>query len=213
MARQVAPIITPNPRLCNLPSQVGGMARRLYQVRASCILTLVRVRIPVTAGKEGAVADEQVMRAARQPGRGPVEGPMPPPHGPLLQRIQESRSRAVQQVRRLRRRSNWLTYSAVVCSSLATLIAGWAAAFGPAIGEGTPAWRLTCGVVALFTATATGMGGIQQGTQVADRLSKAVSAAGKLNALELALTLGSRDAGDIVKEYQEVLAENESLLH
>jgi len=45
------------------------------------------------------------------------------------------------------------------------------------------------------------------------RLSKAVSAAGKLNALELALTLGSRDPSDIVKEYQEVLAENESLLH
>src|SRR5690554_5788361 len=114
------------------------------------------------------------MRAGRQPAGMmglAAEEPMVSPHGQLLQRVQESRSRAVRQVRRLRRQSNWLTYSSVICSSLATLLAGWAAAFGPAIGEGTPAWRLTCGVVALFTATATGVGGIQQGTQVADRLS------------------------------------------
>lgn len=126
----------------------------------------------------------------------------------LLQQIRRRRQQAVQQVRSLRRSHSWLTYGGVTCSSLATLIAGWAAATGPIVGEGTPAWKMTCGVVAVFTAAAGMMGGVQQGSQLTDRMSRLVSHAAKLGALEIALTVSGRDPAEVAREYETLIAEN-----
>jgi hypothetical protein len=129
----------------------------------------------------------------------------------LLEQIRRSRRQAAQQTDTLRRNYNWLTYGGVACSALATLIAGLAAVTGPLFGEGTAAWQATCGVVALFTAGAGALGGVQQGSQVADRLSRSAGLVARLNALEVALTIGGRETGDVAREYETLVADYEAL--
>lgn len=126
----------------------------------------------------------------------------------LLQEIRRRRQQAVKQVRSLRRNHSWMTYSGATCSGLATLIAGWAAATGPIVGEGTPAWKMTCGVVAVFTAAAGMLAGVQQGSHLADRLSRLAAHAAKLGALEVALTVSGRDPSEVAREYETLISEN-----
>jgi hypothetical protein len=133
-------------------------------------------------------------------------------HDSLLEQIRRSRSKTENHARRLRRASSVYTYTSVTCSSLATLVAGWAAALGPMVGEGPIAWKFTCGIVAIFTATATLLNGMQQGTRLSDRVSKAVACAGGLSALEVALTVTGRDIPEVSKEYEALVAQHQDLL-
>lgn len=126
----------------------------------------------------------------------------------LLQGIRHRRQQVSEQVRTLRRSHNRLTYGGIACSSLATLIAGWAAAAGPMIGEGFPAWQATCGVVAVFTAVAGTLGGVQQSANMPEKLGKLVAYAAKLTALEVALTVRGRDPSEVARDYETLIAEN-----
>lgn len=126
----------------------------------------------------------------------------------LLQEIRKRRQQAVRQVRSLRRSHSWMTYSGATCSGLATLIAGWAAATGPIVGEGTPAWKATCGVVAVLTAAAGMLAGVQQGSHLTERLGRLVAHAAKLGALEVALAVSGRDPAEVAREYETLIAEH-----
>lgn len=126
----------------------------------------------------------------------------------VLKEIRRQRQSTGQQARSLRRTHIRLTYGSVACSALATLIAGWAAAAGPMIGEGFPAWQATCGVVAVFTAVAGTLGGVQQTANMPEKLGKLVAYAAKLNALEVALTVRGRDPSEVGRDYETLIAEN-----
>jgi hypothetical protein len=134
------------------------------------------------------------------------------PPSSLLERVQHSKRSAEKQLRSLKSRSNWLTYSCLTFSSFATLISGVAAAIGPPFGEGPPAWKLTCGVVALFTASAGVLTGIQQGSHLADELAKASACSSRLSSLELSLSVLGREPMQVAKEYEEVLIQNPHLI-
>ena len=122
----------------------------------------------------------------------------------MLLKTRESLRRAEAQSVRLRRGDSRFVYTSLVTSSLATIVAGLAAALGPVLGKGPPAWKLTCGVVAGLTACATLLSGIHKQLAITDRLGKANACVGKLRALEIDLTLGNRDVLEVAKEYQEL---------
>ncbi|HZP01631.1 MAG TPA: hypothetical protein VFD30_15180 [Terriglobia bacterium] len=122
----------------------------------------------------------------------------------MLHTIRESLHKAEAQAVRLRRRDSRFVYTSLVASSTATLVAGVAAALGPMLGKGPPAWKLTCGVVAGLTACATLLSGIHKQLAVPERLGKATACIGKLRALEIDLTLAHRDIVQVAKEYQEL---------
>lgn len=124
----------------------------------------------------------------------------------VLERVRDSLIKVEEHVRRLQRRNRRLIYVSLTVSALATAIAGVAAAIGPVIGEGAPAWKATCGAVAVLTAVATVVSGVHQRFQVSDRLSQAVACAGRLSAMEVALSLSQRDPQEVAKEFEQVTA-------
>jgi len=126
--------------------------------------------------------------------------------GLLLQKIKEC-LRKVEIISTNLKKSNsrYITIS-LVASALATLLAGLTAVLGPLAGQGASAWRFTCGAVAGFTALAGLMTGLHQRLSIGDRLAKAYACAGRLNALEIALTITKRDPVLVAKEFEEVTA-------
>lgn len=129
----------------------------------------------------------------------------------LLERIRQSRQVADTDLQKFKRRSGALTYSSVACSALATLVAGFAAAGGPPVGEGTLAWQVTCGVVACFTAGAGVLSGVQQTGDIAGEVAKASGYVSRLAGLELGLTLIGREPALVAKEYEELLLQHPHL--
>lgn len=122
----------------------------------------------------------------------------------LLQRVQTSLRRAEGHMVHLRREDSGLVYTSLTASSLGTVVAGLVAAFGPTLGKGPPAWKITCAVVALLTACATLLSGIHKQLAIPTRLGKACACVLKLRALEIDMTLGNRDLVQVAKEYQEL---------
>lgn len=130
----------------------------------------------------------------------------PDPRAALLERIRAGMRKAEAQSRELRKKNSRYISVGVIAGALATLVAGTAAALGPVIGQGPPAWKLTCGAVALLTGVATVFNGLQKQLSIAERFAKASSCLGKLTSLEFALTVNKRDTADVAQEYETALA-------
>lgn len=124
----------------------------------------------------------------------------------LLERIRTGMRRAEAQATELRKKNSRYVSVGVIAGGLATVVAGTAAALGPVVGQGPPAWKLTCGIVALLTGVATVLNGLQKQLSIAERLAKASSCLGKLTSLEFALTVNNRETVEVAREYESALA-------
>ena len=110
-----------------------------------------------------------------------------------------------------KKNSRYIT-TGIVASALSTVIAGTAAAVGPVIGQGAPAWKLTCAAVAVCTGVATVFAGLQKQLSIAERLAKATACSGKLRSLEFAITVNNRDTLEVAQEYEGVIANYSDVL-
>jgi hypothetical protein len=125
----------------------------------------------------------------------------------LSERIREDLLRAERIAARLRRLDTRLVVGILFTTAFATLVAGFAAAAGPPLGEGAPAWRLTCGFIAVLTALSGLLTGAHQRFQVAERRARALACSARLRALELAVGLSRRDVAEVAREYEEVVGQ------
>ena len=121
---------------------------------------------------------------------------------------------ARQQVKRLSALNLVFTLANVLAGALATLIAALAAVLGGAAlqGGGTLVWQVICAFVAIFSFVSTAAGGLSQQLGVAEKLSQSRACAGRLDALETALALGSQQPDEVVKEYSRIQAEFPTVL-
>src|SRR2546425_7814086 len=100
----------------------------------------------------------------------------------MLARVRENLRTTEHQIQQLRGRNSRFIYAGLVASGLATVISGQAAAFGQ-LGAGPVGWRITCGIVAICTASATIITALHRQFTVSENLARAMLCAGKLNAL------------------------------
>lgn len=124
----------------------------------------------------------------------------------MLERIRYALRTAEKRAQSLRSRSSWFILANLVCGALGTVIAGLAAAAGPAVGTGPHAWKVTCGVVAVLTACGTLFSGLNQQLAIPDRLAKAEACVARLRALEMEVTVTQRDLAEVTRQYEEVVA-------
>jgi hypothetical protein len=123
----------------------------------------------------------------------------------IVRRVAQGLERLSGRHKRLRRTNTGLLVSGVLTSALATLVTGVTAASGPVIGEGPPGWRLACAVGAVFSFGATLTVGLSQSLRVSDRLAETRECSGRLRALDIALTTGSRSWHNVAMEYEELV--------
>lgn len=123
----------------------------------------------------------------------------------ILRRISQGLERLSSRLRRLHRTNTALLVAAVLTSGLATLVTGITAATGPVIGEGIPGWRLACAVGAVFSFGASVSVGLNQSLKLGERLAQTRECNGRLRALEVALTTGSRSWHNVAAEYEEIV--------
>lgn len=124
----------------------------------------------------------------------------------LLDRIREGIRAAEAQTIDLKKKNSRYITTGIAASAFSTVIAGTVAAVGPIIGQGAPAWKLTCGFIALCTGVATVAGGLQKQHNVSERFAKAAACTGKLRSLEFALTVANRKTPEVANEYESVIA-------
>ncbi|HAY34663.1 MAG TPA: hypothetical protein DCY06_11075, partial [Bacteroidetes bacterium] len=93
----------------------------------------------------------------------------------------------------------------LIASVFATLLAGVTAFSGPVAGAGPGAWKWTCGIVAVFTATATVFTGLHKQLTISERLAKSIECTGKLKSLAFSLKQEDSNKEDIAKEYRRIL--------
>jgi hypothetical protein len=134
------------------------------------------------------------------------------PRSALLEKIQSGIGKSDSLAAELKKKNSRYVTISVIASALSTVIAATAAAVGPAIGQGAPAWKLTCGVVALCTGAATVFTGLQKQLSIAERLAKAIACSGKLHSLEFALTVNNRETSEAAKEYEAALSSYSDVL-
>lgn len=130
----------------------------------------------------------------------------------MLRRIQESLRTASGRVASLRRTNGRLIWLSLIASALATILAAATAAAGPLAGEGPPAWRFTCGSIAVLTGFSGLLTGAHQRLNVSEKLAGAMASVGKLRALELGLTVTGRDVAEVAREYEEVIAAHQEFV-
>ncbi len=123
--------------------------------------------------------------------------------------IKESLDKAQLQVSKLRKTNSRFIYISLIASVLATLLAGFTAVNGkPLTGQGPGAWTWTCGVVAIFTATATVFTGLHKQLTVPERLAKATECSGKLKSVLISLEssgLKDSDKDALLTEYKKIV--------
>jgi hypothetical protein len=124
----------------------------------------------------------------------------------LLEKIRDGIRKSEASSASLKAKNSRYIVIGIVASGLSTVIAASAAALGPVIGEGVPAWKLTCAAVALCTGVATVFTGLQKQLSIAERLAKAIACSGKLHSLEFALTVNDRPTAEVAKEYETTIA-------
>ncbi len=126
----------------------------------------------------------------------------------LGQHVQASLRRAEAYTSGLRRTYTTLVVGGLVSSAASTLVAGGAALGGPAVGLATTGWQFFCVLAALLSFGTTVFVGIVQQLKLGERLPVGQLAVGRLRALDVALTTGSREWGDIAKDYEVILKES-----
>ena len=124
----------------------------------------------------------------------------------IVMRITENLGRVETRVTQLRRTNVRVTGLSLLLSTAATLLAGLTAAAGPLAGEGPPAWRWTCGIIAVVTAAAALTTGFQQRFQIPEQLARALACAGRLRGIELSLQLGRVAPEQAGHEYEQLIA-------
>lgn len=137
----------------------------------------------------------------------------PEPRMALLDKIRTGIRKADQETAELKKKNSRYVTTGIVASALSTVIAGTAAALGPVIGQALtgqltpgPAWKLTCGAIAVCTGIATVFSGLQKQLSIAERLVKASACSGKLHALEFAITVNNRETSEVAREYEMAIA-------
>jgi len=123
----------------------------------------------------------------------------------LSKSIEASLRKAEGMVAGFRKTNNRILITAIVCSGASTLVAGLAAAFGPAADIGTDGWRTACIFAAVFGFISTVSTGISQQLKISDRLSEGKQCVGKLRYLNVAITTGGSNWEEIRKEYEETV--------
>lgn len=119
----------------------------------------------------------------------------------LKQNLQYARENAA----RLQKMHAAFLIIGIISSAATTLVAGITAAQGPIIGEGTDGWKISCIIAALFGFAATISIGLNQQLKVNDRLSKNNQCLGRLQSLDVAISVGSRETKEIIQEYEELV--------
>ncbi|MDQ3021937.1 MAG: hypothetical protein M3R36_15395 [Bacteroidota bacterium] len=119
--------------------------------------------------------------------------------------ILDSLTKVQSHVSKLRKTNTRFIYVSLIASVMATLIAGLTAFTGPIVGQGAPAWKWTCGVVAIFTATATVFTGLHKQLTISERLAKATECAGKIKSLRISLENSDANKEEILKEYRKII--------
>lgn len=130
----------------------------------------------------------------------------------MLNRIRDGLGRSEARATILRQRSSRFIIVNLVCGALGTIVAGLAAAAGPAIGTGPHAWKLTCAAVAVLTACSTLFSGLNQQLAMPDRLAKATTCVARLRALEMEITVTHRDLMEVTRQYEDVVANYQEFL-
>ena len=97
-----------------------------------------------------------------------------------------------------------LMVASMAFSGASTLVAGITSAGGPIVGSGIEGWRLACIVAAVFGFSSTISTGIIQQLDSTDRLSEGKECINKLRSLDLGITTGSKNWGEVIKEYEEL---------
>lgn len=127
---------------------------------------------------------------------------------PLVERIRTDLARAEDAVSRLGRIHRWLVIGGLSATALATTVAGLASTTGPPVGEGPTAWRFTCGAIALLTALAGVLTGLNERFDYGGRLATLRTCSTRLRALELSISLHARDEAEAAREYEEILTQH-----
>lgn len=122
----------------------------------------------------------------------------------LTRRVQVSLQKAEEHASSLQRANLRLIVVSIISSAAATLVAGFTAAQGPVVGEGTAGWIIACLVAAVFSFATTVCLGLQHQLKISDRLSKWEQCVVRLVALDLAIATGSRGWEEVIKEYSEI---------
>ena len=120
----------------------------------------------------------------------------------------KSRLRAAEEkLKKLRETNTRFIVISLIASVLATLLAGSTAFLGPLAGQGPPAWKWTCGIVAVFTATATVFTGLHKQLTVSERLAKATECVGKLRSIDFSISNAAteEERKSAIGEYKKVL--------
>ena len=130
----------------------------------------------------------------------------------ILTRVRDNLARTQHEARRLRRSTLQFLYLSLVTSAFATILAGLTAAYGPLAGEGPPAWRWTCGIVAVLTGLAGLFTGLYERLGLAESLSQILACTGRLKALEVALTLSNRESGLVARDFEDLVTQFPDLI-
>lgn len=123
----------------------------------------------------------------------------------MIEEIRRTLLKAEMQVKSLRKSNKLYILISLISSVLATLIAGVTAVNGPIAGSGNSAWRFTCGLVAVFTATATVFTGLQKQFTISERLARATEFAGKLRSIIISMEDPGSDKKNVINEYRKVV--------
>ena len=126
----------------------------------------------------------------------------------LRQLVSSTLRRAETHTANLHRTHMSLVVGGLVTSAASTLVAGGAALQGPLFGPGAAGWQLTCGLAAVLAFISTISLGIEQQLKLGERLPAGRNHVGRLRALDVALTTGTRDWDEIAKEIELVIQES-----
>jgi len=131
-------------------------------------------------------------------------------HAGFATSVKASLSTAKNKTASIRKTDSQLFVTNVVSPAAATLLAAFAAAIGgnsmfpqAATQSEDGGWRLACILVAIFSFIGTVSSMFKK--QFDDRLAQGNQCVGRLLSLDLAITTGSRDWEETVKEYGEIV--------
>jgi hypothetical protein len=131
----------------------------------------------------------------------------------LTRKIQDSLTRARSRLARLQTTHTSLVIGSLATGGLSTLLAGLSAANGQALlGTGDPGWRITCALAAVLTFAGTLATGAMQQLKISEELAQARTCAGRLAALDLALTVNRQPVGEVAAKYAEVVTEFQAVI-